>query len=56
MKDNMSVHMPAQIVWLEISYKYEFSGLKVRICENLCTKLVKVQSYIIIFIILTINP
>ena len=55
MKDNMSVHMPAQFFWLEISFKYEFSGLKVRICDDLCTKLVKVQSYII-FIILTINP
>ena len=34
MKDNMSVHMPAQFFWLEISFKYECSGLKVRICDD----------------------
>ena len=48
--------MPAQMFWLEISLKYEFSGLKMRICDDLCIKLVEVQSYVIIFIILTINP
>ena len=42
----MSVHMPAQIFGLEISMKYEFSGPKVRIFVNLCTKLVDVQSYV----------
>ena len=41
MKDNMSVHMPAQFLWLEISLKYEFSVLKVRICDDYAQNLLK---------------
>ena len=46
MKENMSVHMPAQILWIDISLKCKCSGIKVRICVDLCTKLVEVQSYV----------
>ena len=37
MKDNMSVHMPAQFLWLEISLKYDFLSSKwefVMICAQ----------------------
>ena len=40
-------HVSAHAIFgLEISLKYDFSGLKVRICDDLCTKLVEVQSYV----------
>ena len=46
MKDNISVHMLAYFWELEIILKYEFYGLKVRICDKLCSKLIKGQFHI----------
>ena len=46
MKDNISVHLLAYFWELEIILKYEFYGLKVRICDKLCSKLVKGQFHI----------